>query len=542
MRLQLMAGLTCAAIATLVDSEILADQTLTLDGSVTEGGAEHAQVPFMVPAGIHEIQIDHSYTGTNDTLDFGLTAPDRFRGWGGGNKESAIVGDLAASRSYLAGAITPGTWNVDISTSRTWSTRRFPYHIVVTLRTTPTLAAQTDRKPYAATAALSSEARWYAGDLHAHSRESGDASPTIDDLVTFARSRGLDFVELSDHNTVSQLDFIDSVQSAHPDILIVPGVEFTTYEGHANGIGATSWVDQKTGENGVTIDGAVSAFHAQGALFSINHPLYDIGSLCIGCSWKQPLDPSMVDGVEVATAGTATIFGTQTLAFWDKLLDTGRHVPALSGSDDHNAGQKLGAFSTAIGQPTLYVYMKDLSVASLLDGIRNGRTVVKINGITDPMVEISSDVAPTGDTIHAEHTTLHAKITAGSGLTAHWVVDGTPDADTDVTNDAFDLTKVVDAPKTGEVRYRVEVVRQGLVTTVTSHVWLQYKAGVGIANGSVAGGSCEIQRGAGADPVGGSSTGASLRSPAFTAAFLVGIGALIGAIARRRASRATRKP
>ena len=59
-------------------------------------------------------------------------------------------------------------------------------------------------------APLSMEARWYAGDLHAHSRESGDAKPTIDELVTFARSQGLDFVELSDHNTVSQLDFIDA--------------------------------------------------------------------------------------------------------------------------------------------------------------------------------------------------------------------------------------------------------------------------------------------------------------------------------------------
>ena len=541
MRRALLWAFPCV-VAAAIAGGARADQTITLDGTVMQGGLDHVAVPFTVPAGIHEIQIDHTYVvTTNDTLDFGLTGPDGFRGWGGGNKESAIVGDLAASRSYLTGPITPGTWNVNIGKANLGDPM-VTYHVVVTLRTASTLAPQTERHPYVASAPLSNETRWYAGDLHAHSRESGDAAPTIDDLVTFARGRGLDFVELSEHNTVSQLDFIDTVQAAHQDILIVPGVEFTTYAGHANGIGATVWVDHKIGQPGVTIAGAAQAFRDQGALFSINHPLYNIGALCIGCSWNHDLDPTAVDAVEVATSGTSAIFGTDTLAFWDKMLNTGRHLPAVSGSDDHNAGQKIGAFSTAIGQPTLYVYAKDLSVASLLDGIRNGRTVVKINGVTDPMVEISSSVPAAGDTISAEATTLHAKITGGSGLTARWVVNGTPDNDTDIKADPFDLVRPVSAPKTGEDRYRVEVVRSGMPTTVTSHVWVQFKAGVGVSTADVSGGSCACSLPPGAVPAdGGAITGRGDASTPWPWAIALGGLALAAGVARRGASRATRK-
>src|SRR5262245_5832681 len=175
-----------------------ADQTITLDGTVMAGGLDHEFIEFDVPAGTQEIQIDHDDLSNEDILDWGLDDPDGFRGWGGGNTESAVVTVLAASRSYLAGPISPGKWRVVIGKAKIVGGSA-DYHVVVTLRDAPTLAPQTDRKPYSPSPPLSKERRYYAGDLHAHSRESGDADPTIDDLCTFARSQGLDFVELSDH-------------------------------------------------------------------------------------------------------------------------------------------------------------------------------------------------------------------------------------------------------------------------------------------------------------------------------------------------------
>ena len=47
-------------------------------------------------------------------------------------------------------------------------------------------------------------AGWYLGDLHAHSVHS-DGAWEVTDLVAAARTRGLDFATLTDHNTASGL-------------------------------------------------------------------------------------------------------------------------------------------------------------------------------------------------------------------------------------------------------------------------------------------------------------------------------------------------
>lgn len=493
-----LGALAASAATTVATVEARADQTIVLDGDITKGGLDHAFISFEVPAGTKEIQIDHDDQSPDDILDWGLDDPSGFRGWGGGNGEPAVVGELAASRSYLPGAIAAGTWSVVIGKALIVSDV-VHYKLVVTLRDAPTLAPQAERKPYAPVAALSTGGRWYAGDLHAHSRESGDAKPTIAELVTFARAQGLDFVELSEHNTTSQLDFFADVQSKHPDILLLPGVEFTTYAGHANGIGATAWVDHKIGQPGVTIQAAADAFHAGGALFSINHPLFDLGNLCIGCSWRHELAAPNVDAVELATAGTGDLFGAGTLKFWDDLCATGRHVAAVGGSDDHTAGEDIGNFGAPVGTPTTYVYATELSAKGIVDGIRRGRTVVKYHGPTDPMVELDSDVALTGDTAKAERTTLRARITGGDGTAARWVVNGIAEDPIDVTGDPFELTRKVTASADHVDRYRVEVLRSGLPTTVTSHVWIEFTPGVGAGEGGagyteIAGGcACEVR-------------------------------------------------
>ncbi len=470
------------ALATLLGAGTAraADLVLTFDGTVSPGGLDHEFIVVDVPevaGGYKEIRVEHQNLTPDTILDWGLDAPEGFRGWGGGNVEPAIVGELAASRSYLTGPITPGQWKVVVGKAKLLGANA-SYHVVVTLSTAPSLTPQPERRTYVPSPPLSKAARWYAGDLHVHSIESGDARPPIEEVATFARSQGLDFVELSDHNTVSQLDFIDSVQASHGDLLLLPGVEYTTYAGHANGIGATQWVDHKIGQPGVDITSAAALFRAQDALFSINHPLYDLGNACIGCSWKHDLPVESVDAVEIATAGTGDIFAEQTLAFWDQLSGTGRHLAAVAGSDDHGAGQNLGSFSTPIGTPTTYVFAEGLSAASILSGIKHGKTVVKFHGVTDPMVELSSEVPIDGDTIHAESTLLHAKVTGAKGLTARWVKNGAPGDAIEIKTDPAILDLEVRAPDAAQDRYRVEVLRAGHPTTVTSHVWLETKSGV----------------------------------------------------------------
>jgi len=198
-----IASLTLAAPAR-------ADTMMTFDGDVPTDG-DYFTIPFTVPAGVAEIEAQHGDLSATNILDWGVIDPNGFRGYGGGNGEPAIFNADAASRSYLPGPITPGEWIVYVGKAKVTELPAH-YHVVVIFRDVATLAPMPERTPYAPVAALSTEARWYAGDFHVHSRESGDAHPSLDEIATYAEMRGLDFVMISDHNTVSQLELYADVQ------------------------------------------------------------------------------------------------------------------------------------------------------------------------------------------------------------------------------------------------------------------------------------------------------------------------------------------
>ncbi|WNG34421.1 hypothetical protein F0U61_12845 [Archangium violaceum] len=130
----------------------------------------------------------------------------------------------------------------------------------------------------------------------------------------------------------------------------MPGIEYTTYAGHANAIGATGYVSPRVNE-GMTLKEAIDTFHGQGALFSIKHPTYDVGDLCIGCAWQHTVPPGGVDAIEVANGGWEKLgrfFSEGALGYWDWLVAQGHHTAALGGSDDHRAGVDLDFTQSAI--------------------------------------------------------------------------------------------------------------------------------------------------------------------------------------------------
>ncbi|MFO0738237.1 MAG: CehA/McbA family metallohydrolase [Labilithrix sp.] len=449
---------------------------LTFDGEVPSGGLDHFFVPFDVPAGTAEIQVRHDTLDDDNIIDWGIDDAAGTRGWGGGTSKPAILNAEAASPGYVRGAIKPGRWRV-IGGKAKIEHSPAKYHVEIELRTKPTLEAQHDRKPYAPRVAKH-EARWYAGDFHVHSRDSTDATPSIDEIAVYARAHGLDFVEISDHNVLGGQDYFAEAAASHPDLLLLPGVEYTTYAGHANGIGATRWVDHKIGQPGVTIDGAVDAFHQQGALFSINHPKLDLHQ-CIGCEWRHDLDGAKIDAVEIANLGQANggaIMLPGALGFWDGLCARGHHAAALGGSDDHRAGESTGMFASRIGEPVTMVYAEELSAAGILEGIRNNRTVVKLRSSADPMVDLTAEPGTAAEPAGTRH--IRAKVTGLDGVPGaivgvRLVKNALPNESVLVPTEGFTHDVAVTAPATGEDRYRAEVLVNGQLRTITSNVFVR---------------------------------------------------------------------
>ena len=445
---------------------------------------------FEVPQGIAEIRVVHQHypVETQNVLDFGVDDPNGSRGWGGSNREDAIIGIEAASRNYIPGPIPAGTWRVTVGKAKLVEGEPAGYLVEVYLRETASLAPQ-PRAPYRDPGVLDGEARWYAGDFHVHTRESGDTreSLTIDEALTFARGQGLDFVMLSEHNTNSGFTLYADAQPRYPNLLIVPGQEFTTYNGHANTLGALDNVDYTIDTDGYTIEDAIRAFHAQGALFSINHPSIPLPD-CRGCSWDfQGVDPRLIDGVEVQTAILRGI------GFWEDLLDTGSRATAIGGSDDHRAGQDLRAIDRPIGTPTTMVFAENLSVGAILQAVRDGRTTVKLRGPASPMLDTTMTGNRVGNTVFADRATLRAEVTGGGGQTLRVIRNRETVASIPIVGSPFIDEREVDAPDQGADRYRHEVANDAGPQTLSSYIWLEKSAatptGGSGGGGGVAGGS-----------------------------------------------------
>lgn len=461
-----------------------------LEGSVAAAGGDYAEAAFDVPAGTTEIRISHADGSDTDILDWGVWSPSGFRGWGGGLTEDAVIGVDDASRGYLPGPIAAGTWRVMIGKALL-DADGGNYAIDVTCNTTQTLPAQ----PRAAFAPLvaRSERRWYRGDFHVHSRESGDSQATLDQITQLARERGIDFVNLSDHNTVSQHALAAAFLQTRSDVLLLRGAEITTYAGHGNAVGIRDYVDHRIGFAGRTINGVLDDVAAQNAIFLVNHPKLELGNLCIGCAWNHAdTDWSKVSGIELITADwalTVGLFVPRVIEMWDQLLDQGHRIAAVGGSDDHAAGRGTGLGASPLGSPTTLVLADNLSEAAIIDAVRRGRTIVQLRGPNDPALDVTmrtraGNNAEIGDEVDGiDRVQLAISVRGGAGTFAQIWRDGAMlEPVLPVTGDDVMLA-FEDEPAPGAHRYRVEIVNDaGQRIVVTSHFYARVIEGDGGCN------------------------------------------------------------
>jgi hypothetical protein len=351
------------------------------------------------------------------------------------------------------------------------------YSIDVVCRDNATLPVQP--KAAFSPVVLKNERHWYAGDFHVHSINSGDASATFDEITTLAKTRGLDFVNLSDHNTYAQHALLAAYLQSNASVLLLRGSEITTYSGHGNSVGTSTYVEHRLGYMNRTVAGIVDDVQAQGGVFIVNHPVLDLGSECIGCVWQHVDDTpwDKVQGMELITGNFdigIQVFVPRAIALWDSLLDQGFRIAAIGGSDDHRAGMDTGPTSSQIGSPTTMVLAENLSEAAIVDAIRKGRTVVKLRNPDDPMVAFAIADAEIGDTA-TDLTTVDvvAQVIGGDGTFVQLWRDGKKLEQKPVSGNDTMVT-FTDDPGKGSYRYRVELINdlnQRLV--VTSHVYAE---------------------------------------------------------------------
>ncbi len=421
---------------------------LVLEGTVRGSqNQSYIKVPFPVPEGTERVTITFDYTGKEQhtALDLGLLDPSELRCWSGGNKSTLTVGLMDATPSCLAGAIPQGTWNVLVGVPNIRASVESHYTIHVYFSSTGAVA----NEPAVLREPLRGGPGWFRGDLHMHTAHSdgqcpGQTGKMVPCPVFFtadaAARRGLDFIAITDHNASSQYDAMRELQPYFDKVLLIPGREITTFQGHINFLGSTDFVDFRLdshleGKTVPDVNALLRETARVGAIASINHPNSPTGEFCLGCGWKPavsssgPVDMHLLTGVEAVNGGDER-YGISDLPFWNKQLNRGCRLTGIGGSDNHRPMQPLDQIGS-VGSPTTAVYATELSTPAILDGIRAGHVFIDVAGTRDRALDLTAQsagqIAHGGDSLDAaqgDPIQFEAHVTDALGGTVLWIEDG----------------------------------------------------------------------------------------------------------------------
>ena len=398
--IRLLAALLILLAAPALAAERAPD--VVLKGSLSGADNQtYRELPFVVPDGIARLTVRFSYSGKEQhtTIDLGLFDPERFRGWSGGNKASFTLSETDATPSYLPGPIPAGTWKLQLGIPNIRKDAHADYEARIFF--------DKPGAPYEVSAFSDAPLRigpaWYRGDLHMHTAHSDGSCDSqagrkvpcpLFKTVEAAAARGLDFIAITDHNATSQYGAMRELQPYYDKTLLIPGREITTFQGHANVLGPTGFIDFRLGSAGVpTFAKLLDQVEALHGLIAINHPALPSGEICMGCGWSvKDTDFARVQAVEIVNGGATALFGTAEnpvsgIPFWEALLNKGFRLTAIGGSDNHESPSP----KAPVGNPVTAVYAANLSDAAILAAIRAGHAFVDVEGSTTRLLEFSAE-------------------------------------------------------------------------------------------------------------------------------------------------------
>jgi hypothetical protein len=336
-------------------------------------------LPFNMPASIEsfsltytyrrhdemEIQVENgTFTSRKEVniIDLGLIAPDgRQVGTSGSDKTSISISETHATPGYQPCRLTPGEWQIIVGA---YKVADAGVDVLYELSFT------------------SKYMRLYKGDLHTHTLAS-DGVLSIEQLAQHAHCNGLDYLAITDHNqNVSASTLLE-----HAHLTLIPGIEWTHYQGHASFLGVDQPYDEPFMAN--TLDEVQARFtfaRDRGAFISVDHPcdpvcpfLFDIHSLPFDCIevWNGPMRGSNL----------------QAIGLWHSLLLAGRKVPICGGSDYHRDSLLLFP-----GGPTTCVYAMSASPHDILSALRLGHAFITYSA-SGPTLEMAAGESILGDSV-----------------------------------------------------------------------------------------------------------------------------------------------
>ncbi len=226
------------------------------------------------------------------------------------------------------------------------------------------------------------EASPYAGyqvlklETHLHTVHS-DGQHGIREMFEACRDAGYHAVALTDHNTQTGLS--EAVDIADElGLVLLPGVEVTTFRGHAVVLGVSrvpEWRDlERRG-----MDALAAEMHAEGGLLCVAHAAALGSPVCSGCAWDWPISPTAVDLWEVFSASRPD--AEVPIALWRQLVQAGANVAPVAAGDVHSTAAARHA------KIATHVYVRERSMMGVLEALRARQLFAAAGGRFDFWLE-----------------------------------------------------------------------------------------------------------------------------------------------------------
>lgn len=252
---------------------------------------------------------------------------------------------------------------------------------------------------------LKGEPGWYKGELHASSSH-GYGQETVAELVRRAEKRGIDFLAITDRNSLeAALDpgFVSD------EVVLIPAMEWgDDQRGIALVFGPRTFVPVI--ENVSEAEAMLIRVQAQGGVVAIAHPCFPTNPWQWGFShmnaveawcrdWgnappmtldhldernQERKDNKLVHSIAVSAATQGKSANGQAVLFWDLEMNQGLQAGIIAGS--RTASPKV-----PMATPITYVYANEKSLRGILEGLRQGRTFVA-SGPDGPHIDFTVDV------------------------------------------------------------------------------------------------------------------------------------------------------
>ena len=249
------------------------------------------------------------------------------------------------------------------------------------------------------TPAVSSETQknyspdYFRGIFHVHSEFSPDSKVALATVVKTARKARLDFVVVTDHNTLDGRAAYQKMPAPHEPLLIF-GDEITTPDGHLIALG----ISHEPPESVKTSQALIDWIHQSGGWAVVAHPVGE------RTPWKN-WNVRGADGMEIynfayafylqnklklsAKASflsprgflkSANHISEKAFQLWNEQLARGGNFAAFGGTDAHIHSRWLGfspeSFILYFSSVTMYVRADSFSEEKILESLGKGRSFI----------------------------------------------------------------------------------------------------------------------------------------------------------------------